>query len=148
MSKPTHKPRIGKLSVTSGRTHAAIVPATEALSSAPPLIEMSEDEFLDRFPMVTNPLDDNASGSSGEVGGCLFETFGEDREFVRRQDPRTVWTIVDGDDDDRFILSGFHRVNRIGYLVSTVPLPEGPDIQVRMPNGPADEPDTDVAEEA
>jgi hypothetical protein len=44
-----------------------------------------------------------------------------------------VWTLVDGDDGDQYLLSGFHFVNRIGYLVSTVAVPEGLDINVRLP---------------
>ena len=70
----------------------------------------------------------------GEGRGCLFETHGRELEFVRRQDPRTVWTFVDGDDDDQYVVSGFHFVNRIGYLISTVAVPEGVDFEVHIPN--------------
>ena len=51
---------------------------------------------------------------------------------MQRQDPRTIWTLMDADDSDQSVLlSGFHLVNRIGYLVSTVPCAEDTDIQVR-----------------
>ena len=97
-----------------------------------PLIEMSEDEFDDRFPLLLNHLDNNASWAFGDSNGCLFGTYGPELEFVRSQDDRLVWTLVDGDDGDQCLLSGFHFVNRIGYLISTVPIPEGTDFQVRI----------------
>ena len=95
------------------------------------LIEITEDEFDATYPLKTNHLRADASWDYGG-GGCLFETYGEEQEFVRSQDPRMVWTLVDGDDGDQYLISGFHFVNRIGYLVSTVPVPEGTDIQVRI----------------
>ncbi len=96
------------------------------------LIEIPEDEFDATYPLKTNHLRADASWDYGD-GGCLFETYGEELEFVRQQDPRTIWTLVDGDDGDQYLISGFHVVNRIGYLISTVPVPEGIEIQVRIP---------------
>jgi len=104
-------------------------------------IEMSEDEFDDQYPLLTNHLNPLATWAFGNGPGCLFETYGEELEFVRQQDPCTIWTLVDGDHGDQYVVSGFHFVNRIGYLVSTVPVPEGVDIEVRIPiqTEPSDE---------
>ena len=110
-------------------------------------IEMSEDEFDDKYPLIKNHLNPNAGWACDEGPGCLFETYGEELEFVRQQDPRTVWTLVDGDDGDQYLTNGFHFVNRIGYLVSTVPVPEEIDIDVRIPmqEEPTPAPDKQVA---
>ena len=97
------------------------------------LIEIDENTFDDLYPLRTNHLNPTASWAHGDGPGCLFETYGQELEFVRWQDPRTVWTFVDGDDGDQYLVSGFHFVNRIGYLISTVPVPAGVDIQVRIP---------------
>jgi hypothetical protein len=96
-------------------------------------IELSEEEFDDQFPLLVNHLNPNASWVHGEGPGCLFETYGEELDFVRQQDLATVWTLVNGDDGHQYLVSGFHFVNRIGYLVSTVPVPEGVHIEVRIP---------------
>ncbi len=97
------------------------------------VIQMTEDEFDATYPLLTNHLNPHASwGFSGE-GGCLFETYGEELDFVRSQPPETVWTLVDGDDGDQYVISGYHLVNRIGYLVSAVPVPAGIDIPVNLP---------------
>jgi hypothetical protein len=97
-------------------------------------LEITEDEFDTQYPLVINHLNPNASWTFGDGPGCLFETYGQELAFVRSQNPRTIWTLVDGDDGSQFLLSGFHVVNRIGYLVSTVPFPEDADILVPIPS--------------
>jgi len=100
------------------------------------LIELTEDEFDTRYPLRTNHLNPHATWAFDDARGCLFETFGEELDFVRKQDPSTVWTLVDGEDGDMYLLSGMHFVNRIGYLVSLAAIPEGVDIQVHIPMEP------------
>jgi hypothetical protein len=97
------------------------------------LIELTEDEFDTRYPLKPNHLNPHASWAFGDARGCLFETFGEELDFVRKQHPSTVWTLVDGEDGDLYVVDGCHFVNRLGYLVSTVARPEGLNIQVRIP---------------
>lgn len=96
-------------------------------------LEITEDEFDDRFPLVPNHLNPTAGWAVGEGGGCLFETFGAELAFVRQQDPRHVWTLIDGDDGDLYVVSGFCLVNRLGYLVSIDPAPADTTIQARVP---------------
>jgi hypothetical protein len=106
------------------------------------IIELSEDAFAAQYPLRANHLNPTAGLAYGEGAGCLFETYGEELAFVRQQDPRTVWTLIDGDDGDQYVLSGFHLVNRIGYLVSTGPVPEGATVQVRIPMQPEENANT------
>lgn len=96
-------------------------------------IELTEDEFDEWFPLTPNHINPSAGWAVGEGGGCLFETFGDEFAFIRRQDPCTVWTLIDGEDGDMYVVSGFHFVNRVGYLLSTVPVPEDVTIQVHLP---------------
>jgi len=97
------------------------------------VIDITEDEFDATYSLRTNHLNPNASWVIGDGPGCLFETYGEELDFVRQQDPRTVWTFLDGDDGDLFVISGYHFVNRIGYLISTTPIPDDLIIQVTIP---------------
>jgi hypothetical protein len=80
---------------------------------------LSEDEFFVRFRPVRNHIDPNAG-----FDGCLFETFGEELAHVQTQVRTFVWTILDCD-GELVIESGFHFVNRIGYLIATVPTEPG-----------------------
>jgi hypothetical protein len=98
-------------------------------------LELSEDAFDEHYPLVPNHLNPNAAWVYLDIGGCLFETYGPELEFIRQQDPSRVWTLIDNDDDGQSLVSGFHFVNRIGYLVSTIPVPAGVQISVNIPCG-------------
>ena len=97
-------------------------------------LHISEEAFDDHYPLIVNYLDPRASWALGEGGGCLFGCHGAEWEFIRQLDPRYVWTFVDGDELDQFVISGIHIVNRIGYLVSKVPVAENVSIEVRIPS--------------
>jgi hypothetical protein len=101
----------------------------------PTLIELSEDDFDATYGsrLRTNHLNLHASWVYGDGPGCLFETYGPELDFVRQQDPSTIWTLVDGDNGDQYLVSGYHFVNRIGYLISLEPVPDGTDIEVHLP---------------
>jgi hypothetical protein len=96
-------------------------------------IELTEDEFDDRYPLVPNHINPSTGWAIGDTGGCLFETFGEEFAFIQRQDPSRVWTLIDGEDGDMYVINGLHFVNRVGYLLSTIPVPDDVTIQVRQP---------------
>jgi hypothetical protein len=104
-------------------------------------IELTEDEFDARYPLKPNHLNSSAGWALPDAGGCLFETHGEEFAFVKRQDPRTVWTLLDGDDGDMFVVNGLHLVNRVGYLLSTIPVPHNVTVQVYLPMSKDEEPD-------
>lgn len=50
----------------------------------------------------------------------MFETYGEEVEFVQKADNKYVWTYLQGDMSD-LICAGYHYVNRLGYYISSVP---------------------------
>ncbi len=56
------------------------------------------ETFHQRFRPIPNHLDTNASEDFGE-GGCLFETYGEELDYVRAHPSSCIWTIIDGDHD-------------------------------------------------
>jgi hypothetical protein len=77
--------------------------------------EQELDDWTVKYKPIKNHLDDNASGD-----GDMFETFGPEVEFVRAQDPRCIWTLVDCG-DALYIINGYHFVNRLNYFVTEVP---------------------------
>jgi hypothetical protein len=50
----------------------------------------------------------------------MFETYGEEVEFVANYDNRYVWTYLVGD-ESVLVCAGYHYVNRIGYYITEVP---------------------------
>lgn len=89
------------------------------------LIEFTEDVFYEKFSVAKNHLDNNAA-----FDGCMFETFGEELEYVKTLPANKILTIVEADSNWYYLL-GFHYVNRMGYLVLLEPY-EGPEFQVKL----------------
>jgi len=77
---------------------------------------MEEEQFIEEFKPVNNHIDKEAGW-----GGTLFETFGGELEYVFKmaQTTKRVWTIIEGDNEDLFFVSGFRTVNRIGFIITT-----------------------------
>jgi hypothetical protein len=82
-----------------------------------------EDAFIERFRPTVNHIDPNAGFDFG-YGGCLFETYGEEFEFVRQQSAACVWTLIEAD-GVLYAESGLHFVNRLGYFVAETPVEDG-----------------------
>lgn len=79
-----------------------------------------EDAFIERFRPIVNYIVPNAPFDFG-YGGCMFETFGAEFEYVRAQNPDCVWTLIE-EDGVLFVSSGLRFVNRLGYFVSETPV--------------------------
>lgn len=83
-----------------------------------------EKTFWEKYQPVKNHLDSNAA-----FDGCMFETFGEEFAFVTSQPTEKVWTYVQADNDE-YIVTGVHLVNRLGYFVTKEPWTE--DMQFKV----------------
>ncbi len=95
-------------------------------------IEQTFDSWLEEFKPITNHLDPNASFQDESGKGIMFETYGDEVEFVKKQDPRCIWTYGDGDDGGGYIWNGWHFVNRLGYFITEIPCPENTTIQIQV----------------
>lgn len=83
---------------------------------------ISEDSFYDTYKPVQNPFVENAPWN-----GCMLETYGPELEHVQevlKTDPSKVWTVL-ACDDALVVSSGYHHVNRMGYIITEVPVAEG-----------------------
>lgn len=78
-----------------------------------------EEYFWETYKPELNKFYDNPEDCS--FGGCMYETYGEEVEYVRQvaiANPRRVWTIIDGDGESLWYIAGMKFVNRLGYLVT------------------------------
>ena len=90
-------------------------------------MKITEDNFDEVFKPIANHLDDNASFNE-----CMYETYGEELDYVRKvaaETPKKVWTIIECD-GTMFYTTGFHYVNRIGYLICEVEFTEEMDVEM------------------
>jgi hypothetical protein len=99
-------------------------------------IEMSFDEWVKEYKPIYNHIDKNASFQDESDNGLMFETYGDEVEFVKSQSPDKIWMYGDGDDGGSYIWNGWHIVNRIGYFVTEVPCPPNTTIQIQVGDSP------------
>lgn len=92
--------------------------------------EISEEAFLAIFQPIKNHLNPNAAFDFGE-GGTMFETYGEELAHVQSQPAARIWTLVEGDDGLE-LTSGFHFVNRLGYIITQHPVQPGLSISISL----------------
>ncbi len=94
-------------------------------------VEMDFDEWCDTYKPIINHIDSNASFDNGD-GGVMFETYGDEVEFVKSQSPANIWMYGQGDDGGTYVWNGWGFVNRLGYFITEVPCPDGLTIQVQV----------------
>jgi hypothetical protein len=90
-------------------------------------IEMDFEQWVETYKPISNHIDTNAS-----FDGLMFETYGDEYEFVKSANPNCIWMYGDGDDGGSYLWSGWGFVNRIGYFITEVPFPEDTVIQVTV----------------
>lgn len=73
---------------------------------------LSEDNWMEEYKPIKNTFPD----CNGSFDGTMFETYGEELEYVSKQNPNCIWTYLTGDGD--CIVNGFHIVNRCGYFIT------------------------------
>jgi len=81
-------------------------------------MKIHEDDFWKNYKPQKNELVDDAP-----FNGCMYETYGEELEYVQRwnrQFETTVWTVLDVD-GELIIGAGMSFVNRMGYIITEKP---------------------------
>ena len=90
---------------------------------------LTEEQFYEQFTPIENHIDDNAGWN-----GSMFETFGEELEYVKMkaQSGNNVWTLVEGEDDTWYISNGMRLVNRMGYFITREEWQGETDVEIDM----------------
>jgi hypothetical protein len=77
----------------------------------------TEYQGWDEWEKKFKPINNHFSKDPDEI---MFETYGEEVEFVQNYDNKYVWTRLQGDMSD-LVCAGYHYVNRMGYYITEVP---------------------------
>jgi hypothetical protein len=79
---------------------------------------ITAEQWQEQYKPITNP-NPNAGWETGEEGGLLWETYGDEYRVVSLIPNEHVWTWVDTDNGTRLI-QGRCFANRINYLITEV----------------------------
>lgn len=74
--------------------------------------ETKWDDWIKKYKPIKNHI--------VPTNGNAFETYGAEWEFVKSQDPKYVWTEIDGD-MSTLLVAGVGWINRMVYYVCEVP---------------------------
>lgn len=77
------------------------------------------EQFEDKYLPKQNHMRKDASES-----GCMYETYGKEVEWIKHQNPKHVWTVLEVD-GKWYYSAGFHYVNRFGYIWTQNPWDTG-----------------------
>jgi hypothetical protein len=87
-------------------------------------LQLTDSDFYDKYHPEFNQILLKTSIYKPEdmcaFGGCMYETFDEEFDYVKNQPKENVWTIID-EEDELYIVSGLHIINRVGYLITKEP---------------------------
>jgi len=89
--------------------------------------------FEETYKPTTNHLYDNAS-----YNNTMFETYDDEHQFVldtlaKPETSKCVWTVI-GDAGSTVLVSGYHIANRLGYMITELPLEFDYDVFVYDPD--------------
>ena len=90
---------------------------------------LTYDEFLEKYTPEYNQIllrdlqseedtDSTLPEDMCSYGGCMYETFGEELDYICEQPNKRVWTLIDTGGRDMSLIAGKHFVNRMGYIVT------------------------------
>ena len=105
-------------------------------------IKLTEDEFYEKFTPTINHLVNDAP-----FGGTMYETYGAENDFINefaQSEHRTkIWTIEEVEGNFYFV-SGWHYVNRYGYIITEEAVMEVEEYEIKLDND-VDEPNMHTA---
>jgi hypothetical protein len=83
--------------------------------------ELKWDEWVEKYKPIKNHI---TKYPNKDADYDMFETYGDEQEYVYSLDEKLVWTEVQGD-CSMLLLAGRHFVNRLNYYVCEIPWETG-----------------------
>jgi hypothetical protein len=77
------------------------------------------DEWVEKYKPLKNHIEE-----SNTYEGYAFETYGEELDFIREQEPEKIWTLIENGTDMSCVAYGMRWVDREFYFTSSIPVQE------------------------
>jgi hypothetical protein len=78
---------------------------------------MTWEEWEEKYQPEYNQI---LGAGAAPLDGYMYETYGQELDYVKARPIRTIWTILDTD-GELYLSMGYHYVNRFGYVITEVP---------------------------
>jgi hypothetical protein len=90
------------------------------------IINLELDEWFEKY----KPIENHFNREEGPYENMMFETYGEEEEHVKKQNPNHIWTLINCENEESYIVSGWHFVDRNGYFITEHPWTNNEEIIV------------------
>lgn len=90
-------------------------------------------EWFERYQPRNDMLEGKETGFALNDQPICFESYGKDLAQVLRQadeDESKVWSLIEGEDDKLYVVSGYHWINCLGYALTKVAAPTVGEIEI------------------
>ncbi len=74
------------------------------------------EEFVEQYKPIKNTMVQDRPWDE-----LMFETFDEELDFVMNQQNKQIWTLITGENEEEYIIPGYHIVDRMGYFITELP---------------------------
>ena len=91
---------------------------------------IDSNEFYDKYQPIYNHItnkefQEGQTAGEDDIGSTqYFETYDEELEYVKKQPNNKIWTLINAEGQD-IICQGYHFVNRVVYMIASVPYKKG-----------------------
>jgi len=100
------------------------------------IVNMSFEEWKDKYKPILNPLNETKKIIDDEDYQIHWGTLEENDLLKDHIGTGQVWTVVEGERDSVWLVSGYHRVNREYHYICSVPYNIGKEeIQIELWEG-------------
>lgn len=84
------------------------------------------EKFVETYKPIKNHIIQDAP-----YNGCMFETYGNQLKYIKESGhtDKHVWTLLECENEEFWIVPGYHIINRLGYFITEIPW-ESENIQV------------------
>ena len=91
---------------------------------------MSFETWFDKYKPILNPLHELIQEFNDEDYKINWGTLEENDLLDDNKGENTIWTVIEGERDSLYLVSGYKRLNRLYHYITEVPYTEEIEIEL------------------
>lgn len=92
--------------------------------------EITFEDFWENYKPKINPLHENEDSEDSENYKINWGTLEENDLLHDNKGENTIWTVIEGERNSLYLVSGYKRVNRLYHYVTQIPYTEEREIKL------------------
>lgn len=92
--------------------------------------QITFEDFWENYKPKINPLHENKDSEDSENYKINWGTLEENDLLDDNKGENTIWTVIEGERDSLYLVSGYKRLNRLYHYITEVPYTEEIEIEL------------------